>query len=89
MLGYTAMVVTLNSLEINIAIFICCLPAMKTLLRRIKSKTSYPSPQANSPDFGKSPRPNDPLDSVASQSDSASNRQRDSIRGDNLTGNPV
>jgi hypothetical protein len=79
------MVVTLNSLEINIAIFICCVPALNTLFRRIREKTKRSaSPHNNTPDFGKTPEPNGPLDGVASQSDNTSNRQHSSHEDPNL-----
>jgi hypothetical protein len=78
-------VVTLNSLEVNISIFICCVPALNTLFHRIREKTkSSTSPQCNTLEFGKISKPNGPLDGAASQSDNASNRQHGSHEDPNL-----
>jgi hypothetical protein len=80
LLGYTVYVIILNSLEINIAIFICCVPALKTLYRRFTKKPKSPSTlqQYNIPDSNKATKPKDPLDMIASQSDNTSNRQHGS-----------
>jgi hypothetical protein len=56
-------VIILNSLETNIAIFICCVPALRTLFRRYREKSDrYTSPQHNAPDYGKTANPKGPLE---------------------------
>jgi hypothetical protein len=84
-------VIILNSLEINIAIFICCVPALKTLYRRFTKKTgSYTLQQYNIPDSDKATKTKGSLDMVASQSDNTLNRQHGSIgdEGENWIGSP-
>jgi hypothetical protein len=75
----------LNSLEINIAIFICCVPALRTLYRSIRQKSgSHATQQYNAPDSDKAASPKIPVDIAASQSDHASNHAPGSHEEPNL-----
>jgi hypothetical protein len=87
LLGWLVYVLIMNSLEINIAIFICCIPATNTLFRRFKKQNndSYDSPEQNrTPENGKVCKSRDPLDSTASQSDHTSNTRQNSHREPSL-----
>jgi hypothetical protein len=67
----------MNSLEVNIGIVICCLPALRQLYNRIKQKRQGYSNSSQRDNSGPSDRkrtksatPRDPLDSIKFQCDS-------------------
>jgi hypothetical protein len=83
LLGWLVYVLILNSLEINIAILICCLPALKTLFRRArqKSRGHKPDQPYNTPEIGKT---RDPLEDTTSRSDNNSSSPVGPHRGPSL-----
>jgi hypothetical protein len=86
-LGWLVYVLIMNSLEINIAIFICCVPAINTLFRRFKTQNSdgYNSSEQNrTSENGKVRKSRNPPDSTSSQSDHTSNTRQNSHRESSL-----